>query len=192
MSLLVGKDLTRSNTATDVHAKSTNSFSPQRKSLAVYSPDRDFFEDSANARIEPVCWRKLEDHREAIFSIFSVLTGGLLSLFSYRYSKIHMYLAHSKCSPEYAEIVEVRIKMITDQRVKTFFAKVERQMMTREGVDGKQKKKAICQFIIESLFLSLSLCIYMYMQYLFIYLWIKYCSFLLSECSLSSFTQTHS
>ena len=152
MSLLTGKNLTRSGK--DVDNRINNSFSPQRKSVSVYLPDRDFFEDSTQAKIEPVCWRRLEDYRETIYTILCVLTGGLLSLFNYRYSGIHMYLAHSTCSPMYAEIVQVRVKMISDNRVKTIFAKVERQMIDNEGIDGKQKN----QSFLFSLFHHLNLC----------------------------------
>ena len=124
---LVGKNLLASGGGTF----------PKQRSQSVYSPDSDFFEDSAYSKIEPVQWRRTAEHREVLYTVLSVVTGGLLALLSYRYNSLYVYVTQCPCSHLYAETVEVRIKMTSDKRVKTFFAKVERQMIDKEGVDGR-------------------------------------------------------
>ena len=66
---LVGKNLLASGGGTF----------PKQRSQSVYSPDSDFFEDSAYSKIEPVQWRRTAEHREVLYTVLSVVTGGLLA-----------------------------------------------------------------------------------------------------------------
>ena len=130
MSAVAGKSLMSND-------GNSTSFSPKRKSHAVYSANKGFFEDNTNARIAPVCWRRKDACRETLFSILSFLTGGLLSIFSYRYNKLRVYLNESKCNPMEAETVEVRVRLMSDNRVKTIFARLERQIIDKYNIESK-------------------------------------------------------